>query len=71
MYELQNEVAEALCWLRMLMMAVTDLHWSELLLTSSFSDFGALSTELDSARMANTMEYFMIRNVWRNSHEGD
>lgn len=63
MNELQNEVAEALCWLRLLMMAVTELHWFGLLLTSSFSSFGALSTEPHRARKTSTLKYFIIENT--------
>lgn len=69
MNERQNEVAEALCWLRMLMMAVTDLHWLEVLLISSFSDFGALSAEPHSARKTSALECFMIGTI-RTKYQG-
>lgn len=60
MNELQNEVAEAWYWLRTLMMAVTALHSFTLLISRSFSEFGALSAEPPSARRERTAKDLMI-----------
>ena len=43
--ELQNDVAEALYWLRTLIMTVTALHSSTFLILRSFSGAGALNAE--------------------------
>ena len=60
MNELQNDVAGALCWLRILMIAATDLHWLALLILSSFPDLGASSAEPPMTRRQRIMQTFMI-----------
>lgn len=50
MKELQKEVAEALYWLRILIMTVTALHSSTSLILRSFSGAGALRADPLRAR---------------------
>jgi hypothetical protein len=58
--ELQNEVAGALYWLRILMMAVTALHSSRLLMSRCGPEFGALKVELSSARSGKSVDNFIM-----------
>lgn len=51
MKELQKDVAEALYWLRTLIMTVTALHSSKFLTVRPFSGAGALRTNLLIAKM--------------------
>ena len=59
--ELQNEVAEALYWLRMPMMTVTALHSSTLPISRSFPGFDALSAEPPSVSQERIAKDLMIR----------
>ena len=62
MKELQKEVAEALYWLRILIMTVMALHSSTFLTFRSFSGAGALSVEpLRAKRKDRVMKGLMVR----------
>ena len=61
MKELQNDVAEALYWLRTLIMTVTALHSSTFLILRSFSGAGALNAEpLNAKRRLRAVKGRMI-----------
>ena len=59
MNELQKEVAGALYWLRMLIMAVTEARPFALLALSSFSGLGAHRADPHKVKRENTVKLFM------------